>query len=272
MVQRYPSESVSAQFKMQRSPIFAIARKEKTYIKRYDDSEKDLKDFQIESAYYKFSTSYGLVVKTADARVVVIERRYPYCVQNFLIQRHKKKDIDSFQFDEDLKQCFEKEHLPKLKVTDRHDYLRFLLKRDIEDKYDFPHGQMNNKTKKRILEYPREKRKWMFYTAYKEFLEETGYVFTFDPNDVSTFPLYELHFVALNGVAYTQYYFVIENAQNLRKICLFGLDSGLEKKIKEEREFYHTRIVKIKTAADRFQKQQNLKIDFKYLLLSSFSE
>ncbi|KAF8796708.1 hypothetical protein HNY73_001054 [Argiope bruennichi] len=95
---------------------------------------------------FQFATSFGLVVKTKHGKVVMIERKVPYCVQNYMIQLYNKKILKmGMEFTKEVQDQFEREHLPKLSFSDRWDYYRYLIGLECEDQYDFPHGQMTEK-------------------------------------------------------------------------------------------------------------------------------
>lgn len=251
-----------------------IVRKKNCFIKYYDDLEESAESFYKKMDRFQFQTSYGLIVKTDCGKVVMIERKFPYCVQTFMIKKQKESTnpFSPFDFTDPLKEEFEKEFLPALKESDRLDYRRYLALSDCEDKFDFPHGQMDYKFRKKIYAKPYERRRILFRIAYREFVEETGYRFSYDVNDIDHFPMCEVQFDGLDGRQYTQYYFIIENVQNLKRISFFECFSNDERlkyhmQLLMERMFYKARVLDVKSAIKHLRRQQRLKVDFKHLLL-----
>lgn len=226
---------------------------------------------------HKHTTSYGLIVKTCDGRVVMIERKVPYCVQNFyflLYHKSKKSRIrqrepDRYCF-EYVREEFERECLPKLPVSQRLDYVNFRSNLDYEDKFDFPHGQFQRQFRK-----PHYEEKYQcFLTAYTEFVEETGYRFSFRKSDVELLKLFRLRFLGNDKQKYVQNYFIVDNVRGLRRHTYFDsyLNTGAMgcRKIKswnDDRLIYWGKCVTLYEAYNRLLRQQEYKKDYKHLLI-----
>ncbi|GBN19688.1 hypothetical protein AVEN_261774-1 [Araneus ventricosus] len=215
----------------------------------------------------KFSTSYGLVVKTSSNGVVVLRRKIPYCVQDFFLHLSRKKGYSRMpvRFPA-VRTEFEKEWVPRLEPHEVEDYRRFLTGAIIEDEYDFPHGQFQRSKKCPVNLYT------AFFTAYREFQEESGFHFTFSKRDIPNYPLVLLRFRGLDSIQYSQYYFIVENVKGLRRHSYFNsfnVSFTAENQIqswKDDRLIYHGEMVPVETAYEKFLKQQELKYDMKHLL------
>lgn len=217
----------------------------------------------------KFAESYGLIVKTKCGRVVTIRRKVPYCVQNYLMALHKKGnegfDPNHCSF-KDVRHRFEKEYVPTMSTSDLQDYHRFLQGHDYEDKYDFPHGQLNKMSSKKQTRYQ------LFLSAYREFREESGYRFTFNRADIETYPLFKIEFIGCDSSPYTQYFFIVDNVCGLRRYSYFNsfpVRSTASAKIeswKDDRLYYEGQLLRLDDAFFKFWMQQITKHDFKYIL------
>lgn len=215
----------------------------------------------------KFSTSYGLIVKTQNNCIILIRRKVPYCVQNFYISLHSKQikyDFPTMHPFEEVKKDFEATYLPNLKAEDRLDYMRFKNGSIFEDFYDFPHGQIARKSHKTRVQ--------KFLSAYREFCEESGYRFTFKKNHIPHYPLIKITFMGCDGFQYTQNYFIIENAKGLRRHTYFNsYDIPISstpkiEKWNDDRLVYVGEIIPINSAYNILREQQKLKEDKKHLL------
>ena len=137
----------------------------------------------------KFTTSYGLIVKTRNNRVMLIKRKVPYCVQNFYVYLHKnniKYEGSTHDPFNEVKEVFEKLWLPNLDESDRLDYMRFTKGEPFEDLYDFPHGQISHRNPQNLNQY--------FKTAYREFREETGYRFSITDEEIKQCKIFKIEF------------------------------------------------------------------------------
>lgn len=127
-----------------------------------------------------FRQSYGLVVLTKGLpeKVMIVERKIPYCIQNLLIKKissfFSKRYICANDFNVGVSNCddisdkigkdwyrFVQLTVSKTlatckKVThlyDDADFERYENGLVFEDQFDFPHGQMSTKTKKTLRNY-----------------------------------------------------------------------------------------------------------------------
>jgi hypothetical protein len=228
--------------------------------------DKDKRYLSVPSQYMPrnhCSTSYGLIVKTRCGRIVVIRRKVPYCVQNYFMHLHKRKRPGATIFSE-VRKNFEIEYFPRLKEQDRFDYNSFLNGDVFEDKFDFPHGQVQGNR------YSYKSRFEIFFNAYREFQEETGFRFSFTKQEISKYPLVKIEFIGCDGNVYTQYFFIVENVRGLKRYSYFDTFNGQASlKIKlwnDDRLIYHGELIKIEDAFARFKMQQIVKLDYKYLL------
>lgn len=219
-----------------------------------------------------FTVAYGLIVKTNDDRVMLIKRKVPYCIHNFYIFLHNnnfKYTTFSHNPFNTVKDIFEENVLPRLGKSDRLDYFRFIKGEMFEDLYDFPHGQLiyrkNYASNYSIYKY--------FYTAYREFVEETGFKFNFTNKDIEKYQIATVEFTGCNGIKYKQIYFIVENVKGLRRSRYFdSFQVPLNSTIKienwdDDRLVYEGQLLKISEAIKHFKRQQSLKIDYKHLLL-----
>lgn len=214
------------------------------------------------SKSHKFDTSYGIVVKTTLNQVVILCRKVPYCVQDFLVRMDKKTSPCPFW---NIRNLFETSVLPHLKRYERLDYRRFINHSWFEDMYDFPHGQLHRKRKNFNLER-------IFLSAYREFTEESGFHFKFNKEDIKRYPLVELEFKGNDGIRYWQYYFIVENVPDLKRHSYFNSFDGCvinDNQIKswtDDRLVFHGQLVDVDVAYDLFLRQQTMKQDWKHLL------
>lgn len=131
-----------------------------------------------------FCQSYGLVVLTKGLpeKVMLVERKIPYCLQNLLLKKisafFAKKNVCVNDFNANASNCddfdsdfinetgkdwyrFVQSTVSKTLATckkethlyDDADFERYENGLFFEDKFDFPHGQMSAKTKKVLRKY-----------------------------------------------------------------------------------------------------------------------
>lgn len=201
-----------------------------------------------------FSTSYGVVVVTKDKKTVIIQRKIPYCVQDFLM---KNKSLNINNYEESFYKNFSKSW----------DYLRFAYNLEFEDQFDFPHGQLqfNKRSLRKILsttqnnsdESKNHFKKIAFLTAVREFKEETGYCFDFSPKNIANIDMQYISFIGLDNCLYEQIYFMVK--VNKLKKC---------KNVKRD-NFYESHLIDIEKAVKLFKKQQLIKRDGKDVMLSN---
>lgn len=182
----------------------------------------------------KYVFSYGLIVETVDEKVVLIQRKVPYSVQNYLMQ-YNLNNLSQFDKTHFEKNWFSKHLSFKMKI----DYINYLENNNFEDKFDFPHGQLINNNP--------------FKTACKEFNEETGYKFN---HLIKVLGIERVSFIGLDGCFYLQTFFKI-------------LVKSLTKILNIQDDIYETRIVDIKFAKQLLAAQQTIKKDNKHKLLST---
>ena len=207
----------------------------------------------------EFSVSYGIVAKTVDDMVVILQRKVPYCVQNFfMFLQHTNQPPCQFP---EIREQFERQCLPHLKKHEQLDYQRFKAGAIFEDQYDFPHGQC----------HPRHTSKQKkFAAALREFKEESGFHFKICNNEIDTIPMKKLEFEGCDGFHYEQYYFILENVVGLKRHSYFnsfGNSSTTENKIKtwnDDSLVYDGKLLPIKVAYHKLLQQQNLKMDGKH--------
>ena len=207
----------------------------------------------------EFCTSYGIVAKTMDDMVVILQRKVPYCVQNyFMTLQHTKQPPCQFP---DIREQFEREYLPHLKKHEKLDYQRFKDGDIFEDQYDFPHGQCKPSQKSKQKK---------FASAFREFREESGFHFKISSKEIDTLSMKKLSFTGCDGYHYEQYYFILENVVGLKRHSYFnsfGNSSTTENKIKgwnDDSLVYNGLLLPIKVAYRKLLKQQNLKVDGKH--------
>ncbi|GFQ68212.1 uncharacterized protein TNCT_730091 [Trichonephila clavata] len=214
-------------------------------------------------ARHKYSTSYGIVVKTVCQKIVIINRKVPYCIQSFYISLHKQKyeqPSAMFQF-KDVQELFEDTWLPYMKEHDLVDYKKYLDTKCFEDYFDFPHGQLRKK--KNGLSLTK-----IFYDAYMEFKEETGFFFYVRQSDIKNFPVVTVEYKGLDDFTYQQHYFIVNNVRILTKI------NNLKPFIpwNDDSLIYRGLIIPIELAYEQFVFQQNMKKDMKHILCSNYFE
>ena len=197
----------------------------------------------------KFKYSAGLVVVTDNNKVVLIKRNIPYCYENYLIEKNYRLTLENF---ERYKEEFKLYRLHKMPSHDRKDFLNYYNGVGcMEDEYDFPHGQLPKKKKKKFkILYLNRFEKDLYKTAVREFKEETGYKFiddgTYDRRLI-------VRFIANDGNEYYQFYF-IKTGVRLYKVS------------KRDQQ-YDTVFLDINEAKSILLTQQKLKRDGKYMLL-----
>lgn len=215
-----------------------------------------------------FTISYGLIVKTNDDRIIMIKRKVPYCVQNFYVYLHKNnipyRGTTHNPFHQ-IKDLFEEKWLPTLSESDRLDYMRFTKGEIFEDLYDFPHGQLSHNDPQDLYQY--------FRNSYREFCEETGYKFNFASSDIKKYPIVKVEFIGCDQIHYTQYYFIVENVNGLRRNRYFDsyelplLSTVKVKSWNDDRLIFKTQKLSTSEAYMVLERQQKIKIDYKHLLL-----
>lgn len=122
-----------------------------------------------------FCQSYGLVVLTKGIpeKVMLVERKIPYCIQNLLLKKIRSCDFkvnisNSDDTDSNFSEEFRKDWYRYIRLTiskilanckkethlyDDADFERYENGLVFEDQFDFPHGQMSTKTKKILKNY-----------------------------------------------------------------------------------------------------------------------
>lgn len=207
---------------------------------------------------------YGIVLKTKSNEIVIIKRKVPYCIQNCFYVLHKK-DIPFTTDSKKFQELFEQHYADKLTPSDLLDYQRFLNKQIFEDTYDFPHGHVKIYGKKTNI-YK------LFYEAYREFTEETGFCFDIVKSQIPNLPRVCLKFLGCDGKEYEQHYFIVDELKHIKR---FSFKALLRKDIKDwddDRLLYSGQVIPIYKAFEYFVKQQDLKADFKYLLCMKTKE
>lgn len=233
------------------------------------------------------ANAFGLVVKTKDKKIVLVRRRVPYCVQNFYYDLHCKSRFSQEQelcYFSRVKDQFETEYFDRLGKQEQLDYFRFKQgSLPFEDEFDLPHGQCQQNEKFTGNTHSKEKTQkfQLFLTAYREFKEESGFRFSFTPEEVQTYPMIQIKFKALDDNFYTQNYFIVDNVKGLKRSYFnfneFGcsqLSTPREKlysviKTKHWNEdilIYQGLLVSMGEAYNLFQRQQSIKQDGKHLL------
>ncbi|GFQ71686.1 hypothetical protein TNCT_695751 [Trichonephila clavata] len=90
--------------------------------------------------------SYGLIVRTPQENVLVLQRKVPYCVENFMKRLHDRKITYS---EESIGPRFEEEYLyPENQL----EYDRYRRGSAFEYKIDFPRGQLRAEILRKILQ------------------------------------------------------------------------------------------------------------------------
>ena len=201
-----------------------------------------------------FTESYGLIVLTKDKKIVLIQRKIPYCVQDFLM-KNKSYTINNYH------NAFIEQSFKSLNLNMKFDYIQFVCGSEFEDQFDLPHGQMelpNGITEKQIIKLANNKNyliRYAFNTALREFKEETGYSFKLNKN-IADLPIQTIKFIGLDNFFYRQTYFIV-TVDKLEK-C---------KDIKGD-HFYEPIIIDITKAFELFKNQQPIKCDGKDKILS----
>lgn len=206
-----------------------------------------------------FSTSYGLVVVTKDKKTVILQRKIPYCVQEFLM-KNKSLNINNY------KESFLKKFSKSLSVLIKLDYLRFVCGLEFEDQFDFPHGQIQlnsgslnnimNKIQSNSDQGKKHLKSLAFLTAFREFKEETGYYFEFHHQNIANINTQLISFIGLDNCLYRQLYFIV-TVDTLKKCKNFKRD-----------HFYEPLLIDLEKAVKLFEKQQLIKCDGKDSMLS----
>ncbi|GFS69049.1 uncharacterized protein TNCV_1699471 [Trichonephila clavipes] len=225
-------------------------------------------------ANHKCSTSYGIVVKTKCKRIMVLHRKVPYCIQDFFHRLHKKKYpwSSSHSLFLDVWAQFENEWLPTMRKHELEDYKRYLKGEYYEDLYDFPHGQLRPKPKEDISTIE------LFYVAYREFQEETGFHFKFTKEEIEQYPLITLQYTGLDGSLYKQNYFIVNDVRGLKRHVYFNSfnkSSTVKRQItswNDDRLIYESLLLPIEVAYRKFSVQQKMRSDLKHLLCSNYLE
>lgn len=206
-----------------------------------------------------FSTSYGIVIITKDKKTVIIQRKIPYCVQDFLM-KHTSLNINNY------KEAFFKNFSNSSNVLVKLDYLRFAYNLNFEDEFDFPHGQiqLNSRSWKHIIntmqknsdQGKRHLKSIAFLTAVREFKEETGYYFNFHHKNIANIKTKLISFIGLDNCLYKQLYFIV-TVDKLKKSNNIKRDN-----------FFEPLLIDIEEAVELFKKQQLIKCDGKDVMLS----
>lgn len=187
--------------------------------------------------------AYGLIVIFKKKFVVLIKRKVPYILQQYYMNNEKKEtcSLDDFH----------SRYLRQQNLITRLDYAMFLQNHGFEDKYDFPHGQMEFRSKRGGITL---QQKWK--TALREFQEETGYTFNQDLIP----PIYKLptrvfSFLGLDRQYYKQFYFIVH------------VDS-LSKAILLDDKYHEPWVVPLEEAQQLLTVQQDIKQDNKHRFIS----
>lgn len=206
-----------------------------------------------------FSTSYGLVVVTKDKKTVIIQRKIPYCVQDFLM-KNTSLNINNYH------EAFFKQFSNSWSVLVKLDYLRFVYNLEFEDQFDFPHGQiqLNSRSLKHIIntiqknsdQGKKHLKSIAFMTAVREFKEETGYYFDFHSKNIANIKTKLISFIGLDNCLYKQLYFIV-TVDKLKKSNNIKRDN-----------YFESLLIDIEEAVKLFKKQQHIKCDGKDVLLS----
>lgn len=219
----------------------------------------------------RHSVSFGLIVKTNCGRIVLLERKVPYCIQNFYVYLHKFCKHETFNAINFLavRDRFEKQHLSKLSKRDKLEYVKFLSGEKFEDYYDFPHGQYQKSSSK----FTQDTKFKLFLSAYREFVEESGFRFTFTKEDVERYNMTKIVFKGLDGYEYIQYYFVVNDAKRLKRCTYFeSFSTGESSSVKswgDDKLVFSGRLVPVDEAFEKLRHQQFVKRDNKHLLCFS---
>ena len=255
-----------------------------------------------------FRESYGLVVVTKNSprKVMLVERKIPYCVHNILLSKMTKIFTNTSKcFDRSdkdwrcLVRCIVSEMLTECKkdtsLHDNVDFRRFEYGLVFEDQYDYPHGQMSTKTKKTLLSFIKQEENVNspmcqflsklagFITAFMEFEEETGYTFRFDFQTVLRLKTVVVPFTGLDGYDYLQKFFILEVDKLQKLIRKHRPDNSnnqptskpLNQKCRKalifreiDKQTYEPRLIEIEKVVDLMLNQQKVlhKYDYKHIL------
>lgn len=182
---------------------------------------------------HKYKNSYGLIVIVKNKQVVLIKRKFPYVFQQYLMDKKVKYTWKDFSED----------YLNKQNESIKKDYARYENNEIFEDQYDFPHGQLDKKSKR----YQTVSRFWA--NAFREFTEETG--FHFDKCNIVGYKT--VSFLGCDEKTYVQTYFIV----HVDKV----------KKIKQPDDFFTPVLCTLDKARELLQSQQFIKKDDKHLLI-----
>lgn len=200
-----------------------------------------------------FSHSVGLIAITQDEKFVVIKKRFPYCIENYIVSRK----INLEERGTDVVREFLYSHCSSFVDDDLKGYLNELA---YEDEYDFPHGQINRYLQQKIdfnhYIIPRYKFQ-LFKIAKREFEEETGFTFDAPRTFATRLDSVLFEFVGLDGNRYVQYYFVIRDV-SLRR-------SEVSRTL--EKHLYRTHLLDVHSLAQILENQQAVKEDNKHRVM-----
>lgn len=201
---------------------------------------------------YKLSKSFGIIVKTNSDKILILQRKIPYVLQDFYYYLQKRKV--PYTTDSMLTK-FEREWLPLLKPHDLRDYQKYLQRKPFEDMYDFPHGQLKNSHQKTFSTSD------IFYHAYREFVEESGFTFSIKRYEITRFPIVCVQFIGCDSMFYEQNYFIVDNVRRLRRSESQPITSWTD-----DRLIYEGKLVSTDEAYQMLSRQQSIKVDMKNLL------
>lgn len=172
----------------------------------------------------------------------------PYCIQNFLMRNGMDLSKENMA---KMKPYLDVNMKAILKDYEITEYERFCNKCTYEDIIDFPHGQMDHRKKIDFTDLEQHRFE-LFKSAFREFVEETGYTF-FYSKYVKDAPLHVLKFKGGDDCTYTQIYFVLRNVYLISRDCQDPL--------------FETILVPIQFAQKLFDIMQSFKVDGKNELL-----
>lgn len=217
--------------------------------------------------YNRLSKSFGLIVKTKSGQIVLLRRKIPYCLQDFYYYLHKKK-VPYSSDSEMIRAIFNEEYAPQMDPQELVDYERYLRKEPFEDMYDFPHGQLPYSLKRQAT----LSNLHIFYAAYREFQEESGFKFSVQRSKIEHFPLVCVKFTGCNDLDYEQSYYIVDNVTSLKRCFYFETfkePCRAEKPISswdDDRLIYEGQLISIEEAYRLLLKQQSIKVDLKHWL------
>ena len=180
-----------------------------------------------------YKNSYGLVVIVKNELVVLIKRNFPYVFQQYLMDKKNNCNINDFI----------ENYLAKQDSAIKLDFYRFFKNEKFEDEYDFPHGQLDKKSKRY------QTTDWYWLTALREFQEETGLKFINYKIDAFK----KVSFVGCDNKPYVQHYFIVHVDEVQR--------------IRQQDKFYTTVLLPLDEARRLLTLQQCIKKDDKHLLI-----